>query len=376
MPFLEPHFEFDIFVSYSRGDPSRQGDSPLKRWTEMVIDDLKSDIQSVSTEFDQLRFWMDEQIDPTAPLTSELRSKVKSSGILMIFMSPRYLTSKWCKDELGWFGDQIRERSGEQGRVFVIRATATDESTWPDFLRDERGNSLIGFLFHDPISQLPYGWRDTNEKNAEYSKQLWTLKTALTTRLRELRQRYASRPAVQPAAFIPAPGNLPAQPAAFFAPPENLPAQPAAAGGRKRVYLHARGEQDPARNEVQQVFSQLNIVPLSVAVEKGKALIDWTREASARRETVKRCDALALVRSDANDSFIGDLFDIGIDERERIQAERGSLLPCAVLDRSGEALPVDVSAFGIKRFDIARTNWQSEFGDWLQHNGRANGGGP
>jgi hypothetical protein len=362
MAYLEPHFDSDIFVSYSRGDPSRHGDSPLKRWTEMVMADLQSDIQSVSTEFDQLHVWMDEQIDRTAPLTAEVRDKVKSSGILMIFMSPRYLTSKWCKDELGWFRDQIRERSGEQGRVFVIRATATDESTWPDFLRDERGNSLIGYLFHDPISQIPYGWRDTNERNVEYSKQLWTLKTALTTRLRELRQRYESRPAVQPAAF--------------FAPPADLPAAPVAAGGRRRVYLHARGEQDPARNEVQHVLSQLNIIPLSVAVDKGNALMDWTREASARRETVKRCDALALVRSDANEGFIGDLFDIGIDERERIQAERGSPLPCAVLDRSGEALPVDVSAFGIRHFDIARTDWQGEFGTWLQDARRPNGGEP
>lgn len=362
MAYLEPHFDHDVFVSYSRGDPTGVGDSPLKRWTETLIDKLREDIQSVDTEFDQLRFWMDAQLDPTAPLTQELRDKVKSSGILMIFMSPRYLKSTWCKDELKWFGEQIRERSGEQGRVFVIRAVATDESSWPDFLHDERGNSLIGFLFHDPISKRPYGWRDTSDRNEEFSKQLWTLKTALTARLRELRARYESRPRVQPPAF-------------FASPPVAGPAPPPAAGERRRIYLHARGDQAPARSEVERLLSQINIIPLSARIDVGNALSDWTREAKARFEAAKRCDALALVRADANEGFIGDLLDIGIDERERIQTARGSPLPCAVLDRSGEPLPIDVSAYGIKRFDLADESWKGEFGAWLEDaRGSAPGG--
>jgi hypothetical protein len=361
MAYLEPHFDHDVFVSYSRGDPTGVGDSPLKRWTESLIDKLREDIQSVDIEFDQLHFWMDAQLDPTAPLTQELRDKVRTSGILMIFMSPRYLTSRWCKDELNWFGEQIRERSGEPGRVFVIRAIATEEGGWPGFLRDERGNSLIGFLFHDPISKRPYGWRDTSDRNEEFSKQLWTLKTALTARLRELRARYESRPRIQPAAF--------------FAPPVPLPAQPAGAAERRRIYLHARGDQAPARSEVERLLSQINIVPLSARIDVGNALADWTREAKARFEAAKRCDALALVRTDENEGFIGDLLDIGVDERDRIQSERGKALPCAVLDQSGAPLPIDVSALGIRRFDLRHQDWQREFGSWLEDARRPGTGG-
>ena len=364
MAFLEPQFENDVFVSYSQGDPTRTGDSPLKRWTESLIDKLRADIQSVDTEFDRLHFFIDAQLDPTAPLTETLREKVKRSGILMIVMSPRYLASKWCKDELGWFRDQIRERSRDQGRVFVVRALATDETRWPDFLRDEGGNSLIGFSFHDPVSNMPYGWRDIGE--AEYVRKLWTLQTALTKRMRELRQRQDDRPA--PATVQPAdtPSTY-ARPTAFFEPPPApSPApQAGAANGKKRIYVHATGH-DPARHEVQRLLSQLDIIPLSAAFNAGNTLTDWKLEARARFETAKRCDALALVRADTNEGFIGDLLEIGVDERERIQSARGRLLPCAVLDQSGAPLPIDVSPFGIRRFDLGRGDWQADFSSWLE----------
>lgn len=372
MAYLEPHFENDVFVSYSQGDPTRTGDSPLKRWTESLIDKLRADIQSVDTDLDRLHFFIDAQLDPTAPLTQTLREKVKCSGILMIIMSPRYLTSKWCKDELGWFREQVRERSREQGRVFVVRALPTDETNWPDFLRDEGGNSLIGFSFHDPVSKMPYGWRDIGE--AEYVRNLWTLQTALTKRLRELRQRQEDRPKTQPATIQP-PNAEAARPAMFFEPPPaTLPPPRAIAGnGKKRIYVHASGE--PERNEVQRLLSQLDVIPLSAAINAGDTLTDWNFEAKARFETARRCDAMALVRVDTNEGFIGDLLEIGVDERERIQSARGSMLPCAVLDQSGAPLPIDVSPFGIRRFDLGRQDWQTDFSTWLEDVRRPGAGG-
>jgi hypothetical protein len=352
MAYLAPHFGYDVFVSYSHGDPSSTGDSPLKRWTGALINELKAEIKSVDTEFDHLDVWLDDQIDPTAALTEELREAVKSSGILLIIMSPRYLASSWCKDELEWFRAQIRSRSNEQGRVFVIRALATEEKDWPDFLRDERGNSLIGFRFHDPLSKMPYGWREVHKNSEDYVRQLWTLQTALTKRLRELRKRQENRPVVQPVAL--------------FAPITTPLTQAGGKNGKRRIYLHARGDQVPARNQVQRLLSQLGIIPLSAAIDTGNAIADWNREAKARFEAAKRCDALALVRTDDGEGFIGDLLDIGVDERQRIQSARGTSLPCAVLDQSGAPLPIDISAFGIERFDLGHENWQSKFGAWLE----------
>jgi hypothetical protein len=94
-------------------------------------------------------------------------------------------------------------------------------------------------------------------------------------------------------------------------------------------------------------------------------MADWTRESRARIEAAKRCDALALVRGDGDERFIGDLLEIGVDERERIQFARGAPLPCAVLDRSGRTLPIDVSGYGIQRFDLDDSDWRGKFQGWL-----------
>jgi hypothetical protein len=64
--------------------------------------------------------------------------------------------------------------------------------------------------------------------------------------------------------------------------------------------------------------------------------------------------------------FVGDLLDIGVDERERIVAARGGApMPCAVFDKTGEAPPVDLARFKVKRFDLNETGWPGQFRAWL-----------
>lgn len=342
MPFLRPYFEYDVFVSYSHGVRGRETDEPLKDWTLELIRRLENDVHAVDTEFDDLIIWRDEKIDPTIYLSDELRSKVTSSGILMIVMSPRYLASTWCKDELEWFRQQVLDRARDQGRVFVIRALPTDETTWPDFLRDTRGYALPGFQFHDKQDCMPYLWRGAGTNRDAYVQELWRLHTALVARLRELRANGERRAK------------------------SDMPGVALLPGGPRRIYLHARPKYAAIYDEVKRVLSQEGIAPLSAVADPGRDIADWTRESRARVETAKRCDALALVRGDDDEErFIGDLLEIGVDERERIQSARGTALPCAVLDHSGHTLPIDVSSYGIERFDLARDDWHDKFHGWL-----------
>ena len=344
MAFLLPYFEYDVFVSYSHGVQGGEGetDAPLRDWTLELIRRLETDIRAVDTEFDDLHIWRDEQIDPTIHISDELRGKVKSSGILLIVMSPRYLTSTWCQNELEWFRQQVQDRERDQGRVFVVRVLRTDENRWPDFLRDARGHSLPGFQFHDKLDSMPFGWRGSSENREAYVRELWRLQTALTRRLRELLANAERR--VKP--------------------------QTAAHAGRgvsqRRIYLHARPENASVYDEVKRDLLREGIAPFSTVADPGRDIADWMRESRARIETATHCDALALVRADGDDQFIGDLLDIGVDERERIQSARGSPLPCAVLDRSGESLPIDVSSYGIEHFDVGREGWRGQFHGWLK----------
>lgn len=353
MSYLAPNFEFDVFLSYSHGDPRGAGDSPLKRWSHRLIQNLETDIIAVDPEFRDLQIWHDKQIDPTAHLTDELRKKVRSAGILLIIMSRHYLLSSWCQDERDWFLEQVRDRSRDPGRIFIVRSQPTNESAWPDFLRDERGHALVGFRFHDPNEETPYGWRGAQEESEEYGNRLNTLRTVLTKRLRELRQRAQAQEQVL------APWNAPLNPGA-----------PSNRDGR-RIFVHARTEDRPVREQIQRVLTKDGLKPLSLEAGANNALADWARESKIRVETAKRCNALALVRGDDNESFVGDVLDIGVDERERIQTERGAPLPCAVLDHSGDTMPIDVTNFGIARFDLSQENWHDKFMQWLNESGSA-----
>jgi hypothetical protein len=286
---------------------------------------------------------MDPQIDPTKYLTPELKAKASACGVLMIVMSKRYLKSSWCQDELSWFKQQVQDRASANGRVFVIGVQDTNTSLWPDFLRDERGHALVGFSFFDPETGYPWDYPDLREPNAQFGKELHRLQTWLVARLRELSTRAAKN----------------AQDKAVAA----VPPKPT---GPRLIYLHAPPNSDSARAEIDQVLRTDGITPVASAVSAGKGLVDWQREAkSIRFEAAKRCEALALLRLDNSERFVGDLLDIGVDERERIAAARGGPMPCAVLDKTGNGLPIDVGPFGIERFDVNQTEWRGRFRSWL-----------
>jgi TIR domain len=342
MPYLAPHFDPDVFVSYSHGDP-QGGRAPLRDWTQALVRRLIDGLHALETEFDGLHIWMDPEIDPTAYLTDDLREKASACGVLMIVMSNRYLKSSWCGDELEWFKKQFEGRAAEGGRVFVIRAQKTDENFWPDFLRDARGHGMIGFPFHDPETGFPLGFQ-VREPDDNYFKQLTQLQIWLTKRLRELSKR----------------GSRRAQQAEVSAAAEQQPTR-----GR-RIYLYARPDVEPARVDISRALVQDGIVPLTAThASGGRSPADWQLESRERVGMAKGCDALALLRADEGERFREDLLDIGVDERKRMSDVRGAPLPCAVLDKTGEDLPIDVAPFGIERFDVNRADWRSQFRAWL-----------
>jgi hypothetical protein len=343
--YLAPYFGPDVFVSYSHGKPIG-GRAPLRDWSRALIARLKDGLRDLRAEFDDLDIWMDPDLDPTAQLTDELKGKAGACGVLMIVMSERYLQSSWCHDELDWFKEQIKDRTGTGGRVFVIRAQETDGSQWPDFLRDQRGHAMMGFSFYDPESGEPWGFQ-LREPGDEYFKELTRVRIWLVRRLRELRERAAKEAEAK----------------------KSTPATPAASQGltpSRRIYLHARPENESARAEIDLALKDEGIISLTAQNGAGGGLEAWQREASDRLETAKRCAALALLRIDQDERFVGDLLDIGVDERERIAAARGAPLPCAVLDKTSGRLPIDIAPFDIERFDVNRTGWRSQFRAWLE----------
>src|SRR5690348_3102553 len=121
MAYLSPPFAHDIFVSYAHGRADRHGVKRLKHWSERLKDELKFEIVDLAPEFDPLDVFIDEQLDPTQPLTDLVRGHVSSSGLLLVIMSERYLSSAWCTDERDWFAAEVNRRGISGGVVLVVR---------------------------------------------------------------------------------------------------------------------------------------------------------------------------------------------------------------------------------------------------------------
>jgi TIR domain len=332
MSFLAPHFDPDVFVSYSHGDPKGRS-TQLRDWTQALIDRLQGQVLDLETEFKDLRLWIDRQIDPTLGLTPQLKKLVSNSGVLMIVLSKHYLESSWCREEREWFQKEIEGRLGESGRVFVLRAQETDIALWPEFIRE-----LTGFSFYDPQNGLPWDFPDLKEPNAEFGKELLRLHLWLTKRLRE--QGKKAREKSAPAAVA-------------LKPP-----------GPRLIYIRAPPEGDAARAEIGQALKSDGFLPV-VPAPSGNNLAGWQREANIRLEAAKSCEALTLLRVPGAEKFVGDLLDIGVSERERIVMARGAPLPCAVFDKTGADLPIDIAGYGIERFDVTQAEWHGQFRSWL-----------
>ena len=338
MPYLAPHFDPDVFVSYSHGDPI-EGRAPLRDWTQALIRRLRDRLHSLETEFDDLHLWMDPELDPTADLTSELRDKASGCAALVIVMSKRYLKSQWCDKEREWFRQQVDSRAAQVGRVFVIHAQKTDLKLWPEFLLDGSGNArMTGFSFFDPKDGFPLDFQ-LREPNDDYFRELARLHTWLVARLRELQEHAARR------ASPPGPVALPA-------------------AGPRLIYLHAPPNSEVPRAEIVQALKEGGIAPVPVVVA-GRSLADWQSEAKQRIAMAKHCEAIALLRVGDEDRFLDDLLGIGVNERKEMSGSHGGPLPCAVLDKIGDGLPVDLAQFGIERFDANKTDWRSQFRSWL-----------
>ena len=309
MSHLAPHFDPDVFVSYSHGDPIA-GEAPLRDWTRALIHRLRVGLHALKTEFDGLDIWMDPDIDPTAFLTPELKAKAGACGVLMIVMSERYLKSSWCGDELKWFREQFEGRASEGGRVFVIRAQQTEERLWPDFLRDARGHALIGFPFYDPENGDPWGFQ-LREPGDEYFKELTHLRTWLTRRLRELRERAARRAEAEAVAVSARDAVNPAGPRLVYL--------HAPVGCEIRARRRRRCAQDRRHRAADRAEPQRSGKPLRLAA----------RSRTSGSTMARQCEAHDAAACRRPGRFADDLFGIGVDERkEHVERSRRAAALC------------------------------------------------
>jgi hypothetical protein len=192
-------YEHDIFVSYAHAEA-------LNDWSKRLVEEAR---KLVATglglrQAKDVDLWMDYKISGNAPLTGQLRDKVEKAGVLLVLMSEWYLESSWCRDELGWFFDAVRQKRADRP-VFVVRVRATDHSLWPDVFKDECGHPLIGYDFvrdaEDNSLGLPKGHPSPEyaSDGKDFYMAVGKLASDIVAQLKALAQSGARAPAPAPA---------------------------------------------------------------------------------------------------------------------------------------------------------------------------------
>jgi hypothetical protein len=346
MAYLSPGFEHDIFVSYAHGVADRRGVRRLKDWSERLNDELESEIKNLRLEFDDLKIFIDRDLDPTRPLTDLLRGHASSSGMLLVIMSERYLASVWCTDEREWFEAEVKRRGIAGGVVLVVRAQPTNHEAWPKGLKDERGNVVLGFPFHpDPKSAddfvQPYGWPEPLSQDRAYYESLAKLASIVIQRLRQLKRAQeleaaARRPRVQI--------RIEGEPHIYL----QAPLSTAEAWAEAKATLEGAG--------CQVLPGALPTVGLDLAAIN-----------AARKERLKilskDAHALCLLRAPQANGIEREIEAIASD-RAALQAFDKDL-PCAIINRGAGPVP-KAAELGIDVVAAQGEEWLPPLQAWLQ----------
>lgn len=110
-----PH---DVFISYAHNDNLIEPDGS-EGWVTNFRDSLA--LQLTGYIGKKAEVWRDaERMGGGEFLTPTLRSGLRESATLISLISPSYLNSSWCQEELNFFWDEIGSRVGNRSRVFCV----------------------------------------------------------------------------------------------------------------------------------------------------------------------------------------------------------------------------------------------------------------
>lgn len=145
------NFEKDIFISYAHIDEVSV-DKDLEGWISIFHETLQS---YVATKWGRPPvIWRDDRLQGNDFFAPEILSQFPKLKLLVSIITPRYIESKWCKDEVDAFMESAEQTGGisieNKARIFKILKTPVDQNKQPEKIRE-----ILGYQFYreDPTSK-------------------------------------------------------------------------------------------------------------------------------------------------------------------------------------------------------------------------------
>src|SRR5262245_38724823 len=110
----------DIFISYAHIDNEpmgiRQG-----RWVSEFSAHLSAKLAQVTGR--PVTFWRDPSLPGSAIINEEIHQQLENAEVMVAVLSPRYVHSESCRDEVRWFEQAATLRRGTRNRIVKVVKT-------------------------------------------------------------------------------------------------------------------------------------------------------------------------------------------------------------------------------------------------------------
>lgn len=139
-PSFTQTYEVDLFLSYGHIDNQENWVTEFHRRLQTRLQEL------LGTQ--ELVVWRDPKLDGTDAFEDLLRDRVSHSALFLSVLSPRYTSSKSCRDELDWFLEAAQARGSVRidmkSRLIKVVKTRLSEGMEPANFKD-----TLGFKFYE-----------------------------------------------------------------------------------------------------------------------------------------------------------------------------------------------------------------------------------
>jgi hypothetical protein len=175
-------YAVDVFISYGHIDNEA-------RW----VTDFHSALQRRLRELlGTVVAWRDVRLDRTGPYQDDLRRIVHDSALFLSILTPRYVESHSCREELDWFVSGAKDSNGSrletQSRLIRVVKTMIEHGTQPQSFND-----VLGYEFYELDSQNPnlfreFGSHEGMSRFDKFADRLDDLAQTVARKLRGMRK--------------------------------------------------------------------------------------------------------------------------------------------------------------------------------------------
>ncbi len=131
-------FENDIFISYAHVD-----DIPMPGvqdgWVTTLVSCIRTRLSQRLGRSDSFKIWMDYELSHHTKITPQIMDALHKTAIMIIVLSPGYISSEWCQREKNSFMQFIKE---SDSRIFVVERDFVEPNDRPSEFND-----LTGYRF-------------------------------------------------------------------------------------------------------------------------------------------------------------------------------------------------------------------------------------